>query len=106
MTKQFTVDENHQGVYAYIKYNNEYIGKRCGKKNIYYICDLLNEQDQQIKELTNFKNKVFSILDEEIRYKKGLQGLSEEKSMDMSLEKFTFELEMLMTIKRKLKDIK
>lgn len=69
------------------------------------VVDLLNEQDQQIKELTNFKNKVFSILDEEIQYKKGLQELSEEKSMDMSLEKFTFELAMLMTIKRKLEEI-
>ena len=51
--KRFTVDENHQGVYAYIKDNNEYIGKRCGKKNVYYVCDLLNEQDQRIKELEN-----------------------------------------------------
>lgn len=29
------------------------------------VVDLLNEQDQRIKELTNFKNKVFTILDKE-----------------------------------------
>ena len=63
MTKQFTVDENHQGVYAYIKYNNEYIGKRCGKNNIYYICELLNEQDRQIKELEKKITKIEEIID-------------------------------------------
>lgn len=68
-------------------------------------CQRLNEQDQEIEELTNFKNKVFSILDEEIQYKKGLQELSEEQEMDMSLEKFTFEHAMLLTIKRKLEEI-
>ncbi len=74
--------------------------------NIWKTVDILNKQDQRIKELTNFKNKVFTILDEEIQYKKGLQELSEEQKMEMSLEKFTFELAMLMTIKRKLEEIK
>jgi hypothetical protein len=45
------------------------------------------------------------MLDEEIQYKKGLQELSEEQEMDMSLEKFTFEHAMLLTIKRKLEEI-
>jgi hypothetical protein len=69
------------------------------------VVDLLNEQDQRIKELTNFKNKVFSILDEEIQYKKGLKELSEEQEMSMSLERFGFEYAMLLTIKRKLEEI-
>jgi len=77
----------------------------CDEHTIDTLIELLNDQDQQIKELTNFKNKVFSILDEEIQYKKGLQELSEEQEMDMSLERFTFEHAMLLTIKRKLEEI-
>ena len=62
----------------------------------------LKEENKQLKQ---FQNKVYSTLDEEIKYKQGILELAEEQELESSITKASFELSTLKIMRTKFKKI-
>ena len=67
--------------------------------------ELLNKLNEENQKLKQFKNKVFEFIDEEIKYKQGILELAEEKELEGSIAKASFELATLKIMRTKFKKI-